>query len=109
AMDDPAIVRVGQRSRDVAQNAHRLRDRERASGAEASPKALPLDERHRVERDAARFTRAEHGNDVRLLQRCGELDLPLEPFRPDAWRELRGQQLEDDLSTETRLVGHEDA
>jgi hypothetical protein len=108
-MDDPALVRVRQRAGDVAQHAHRLRNAHRARRSQARAQALALDERHRVEWHAGRFAGAEHGDDVRLLQRRGEPDLALEPLGADALRELGREELDDDFATEARLVGQEDA
>ena len=45
---------------------------------------------------------------MRMLQPRGELDLALEPLDRHARRELRRQQLDDDLSSERELRGHED-
>ena len=54
AMDDAALVRVRQRLRDVAQDADRLGDRQRARAREPRAQRLALDERHRVVRQAVR-------------------------------------------------------
>ncbi len=105
-MHDAVLVRVGERARDVAEDAERLGDGERPP-SEPRTQALALHVRHRVVRQAVEVTRCEHGDDVRLLERRGHADLALEAAGGHGRRELRTQQLDDDLAPEAVLVGHE--
>ena len=68
AMHDAPLVRERQGARDVAQNAHRLGDRVRATRHEPRPETLAFDKRHRVVRHAVDLTRGQERNDVRLLK-----------------------------------------
>ena len=108
AMHDAALVRVGERLGDVAQDVDRGGDRH---GPVREPRAqrLPLDERHRVVRQPVDVAGGDDGDDVRLLERRGELDLALEPLGRDRRGELGGEHLHDDLSAEPVLGGDEDA
>ena len=98
-----------ERARDVAEDAQDVGDRERRLLGQPRAQRLALDERHRVVRQAVRVARREHGNDVRLLERRRRADLALEPLGADAGGELGRQDLDDDLASEPRLVGDEDA
>src|SRR4051812_36875337 len=108
-MHDAAVVRVLKRAGHVAEDAEDLGRRERRGLAEAMPKRLAFDVRHCIEGQTARVARREYGDDVRLLERGCELDLPLEPLGADAGRELGREDLHDDLPAEPELVGEEDA
>ena len=70
---------------------------------------LAVYKRHGVIRHTTGVARAQHRNDVRLLERRGELDLALEALGADPLRELGRQDLHNDLSSEARFVGHEHA
>ena len=68
AVHDAALVRVGERLRDVAQDARSTSAI--GSGPRAEPRAqrLALDERHRVVRQAVDLAGREHRHDVRMLE-----------------------------------------
>ena len=108
-MDDAAIVRVRQRLCDVPQHTHHRADRETAVLRETNAERFTLHERHRVERQSVRLSGREDGDDVRLLQRCGELYLALEPVAAESLGQLRRQHLDDDFPVEATLVGDEHA
>jgi hypothetical protein len=63
---------------------------------EALPERLALDERHHVEQEAVGLARVEQGQDVRVLQVGGELDLGQEALGPDHGCELGAQELQGD-------------
>ena len=109
AMDDATLVGVLERARDVAEDANGVGDRERRLLRKAKSKRLALHERHRVVRQAVDVTGGEHGDDVRLLERSGHPDLPLEPVGADAGGELGREHLDDDASAEAHFVSDEDA
>ena len=108
AVHDAALVRIHQRARDVAQNAHRFVLRKRPARQSAAQR-LAFDKRHRIVRRPVDLSGREHRHDVRLLQRGGELDLPLEPARAQRRRKLGREDFDDDLAAQLLLGGHEDA
>ncbi len=108
AVHDAVLVRVRERARDVAQDAHRLGDRQRPA-AQPRAQALALDERHRVVGQPVEVAGREHRDDVRLLERRGDADLALEPRRGHRRGELGREHLHDDLAAEAVLVGDEHA
>jgi hypothetical protein len=107
---DAGAVRVGERARDVARDAHRVRHRQPALAREPRAEALTLDERHRVEEHAAvELTRGEERDDVRVLEPRREADLALEPLGGERLGEVGVEHLHHHLAPERRLVGDEDA
>ena len=102
------LVRVLERERDVAEDRDRV-----ASGIgpsfDPAPQRGAIDERHRVERQPARLTGAEHWNNARILQLRGDPDLTLEPLRRHVRGKLGAQHLHDDSSPEPPFLGEEDA
>ena len=107
-MHDALGVRVRERADHVAQDAHRLRDRQLALAADPGPEGLARDERHDEVGQPVGFAGGEQGHDVRMLELGGELDLAPEPVDVHAGRELGEQHLDHDLSAERLLVGEED-
>ena len=97
AVHDTLGVRVVERAGDVAQDRHGLGERH-AVGCVAQPVAHrgALDERHDVVGHAVRDTGGEHGDDVRVLEPRGELDLASEPLGAQVGAEARGERLDDD-------------
>jgi hypothetical protein len=63
---DAALMRVGKRARDVAEDADDFGNRERSRTGQPRSERLTFDERHRVIRHAVELARGEHGNDLRL-------------------------------------------
>ena len=107
-MHHPLRVCIRERARHVAQNAHRLANRERPL---LQPRAQrePIDVRHRVVRQPRRITGAQHGNDVRLLESRGELDFPREALGAHPLHEFGSDDLDHHFAPQRHLVGHEDA
>jgi hypothetical protein len=108
AMHDAALVRVGERARDVAQDSHSLGDGYRPA-LHAVAQRVARDERHRVERHATGVARREQRDDVGLAQRCGELDLACEALAAHAGGHGVGQHLEHHGAAEGKLAREEDA
>ena len=107
AMDDASLMRVGERSGDIAKEAHALTDWQDAVAGKPVAEGSSLDERHRVVGVPRGPTGGEQRNDVRLLQRGRELDLALEAFRVDPLGQLGVQYLDDDRTPESALVSEE--
>jgi hypothetical protein len=66
----------------------------------------PVDERHEEVRQPVELPGAEHGDDVRVLQRGGDEDLAPEPVHRHAGGELRPEHLDHHPPAELPLVGH---
>ena len=107
AVHHAALVRVGQCARHVAQHADGLAHRQCAVAREPVAQRQPLDEGHGVVRQAGGIAHGDERNDIRLLERGGELDLSLEPFSTDPRRELGAEDLGDDAPAQLHVLGHE--
>ena len=105
AMNDAALVRVGECVGDFGSDAHGVRNRELVFPLEAAAQRLALDERHHVEEQPVGVPRVEQGEDVRVLQRRGEFDLLQEPVGAEHCRELGVQHLDRDLPVVLDVLG----
>ena len=74
----PVPVRVVQRLGHLAGEPDRVLDRQLDLALQPVAQALALDVRHRVPEPPCRLARVEHGQDVRVLQPGGGLDLAQE-------------------------------
>ena len=109
AMHDAVVVRIRQRTGDLAQDADRVAHRQFAMALQPDAQRLALHERHREIRQTVRLARRMQWHDVRMLQPRGEQDLALEPFQRHLRRGLRRQHLDHDRAAERDLLGHEHA
>ncbi len=109
AVHDAAGVRELERLGDVAKHADDLRDRLGSVAREVSTQRLAVHERHRVVRNAARAPGRQNRNDLRMLQLCREPDLALKPLGTELGGQLGREHFDDDLASERRLLGDEDA
>ena len=107
AVNDAVRVGVAQRVGHVAQDPHGLGHRQLAVAPEPRAERLAFDERHGVVEQVARLAGGEQRDDVRMLERRGQLDLAAEPVQAHAGREFRRQHLDHDLPAELRLLRHE--
>jgi hypothetical protein len=99
----PLPVRVGERARDVAQDAHRLGGRR---GAARHPRAerLASHERHRVEgQPSGGHPGGEQRHDVRLLQGGCEPNLAREALGAEPLGQLGSEHLHDDLAAQRHV------
>ena len=94
-------VRVRQRVRQLGGPAQHVRERLRAVAAEAVAQALALHQRHGVpqqRRAHARLggglARIDEGQDVRMLEPCGEPDLAQEPVGAETGGQLGPEDLD---------------
>ena len=109
AVDDAPCVRVAECARHVVQDPDGLAHRERRSLREAGAERLALHEGHRVVGHARGVPSREERDDVRVLQRRRQLDLPLEAFDAHARRDVGGEDLDHDLTVEADLARRKDA
>jgi hypothetical protein len=75
-------------------DAERELDRELVLAAQPVAERLALDERHGEPELAGRFAGVVDGEDVGVLQACGEADLALKPLRAERESQLRVQHFE---------------
>ena len=109
AVDEPAGVGVRERARHLAEQAHRVGDRQRAALLEPPAQRFALDERHGEVREAGDLAGREERHDVRVLEAGGEEDLLLEALGAHARGELGGEELDDDAAAEAAVAGEVDA
>ena len=108
AMDDVVAVRVVERVGHLDSDAQRLVDRHGGAVREAVTQRLPLHHRHDEIQEAARFTGVVEGQDVRMVQACGELDLPEKALAAERLREVGPQHLDRDVAAVLQVVGEVD-
>ena len=107
AVHDAAIVRVCERTGNVAQDANDVRERKLASAREPCAQRLAVDERHRVVGKPVGLAGSEQRDDVRMLQPRGHCDLSAEALDGDGVRELGRQNLHYHSAAERLLGGDE--
>ena len=99
AMHDALLVRVVERTRDLARDAQRLVDRELLVATEMVAQRLALDVGHREpELAVGGLAGIQHGEDVRMRERGGEADLAPEALGAKRGREIGVEHLERDLA-----------
>ena len=104
AVHHTPFVRVGQRARDLASNAHRLFHRQPVVPAEPLPHRVTLDVRHDVVELVVRLPRIVNGENVRMLKACGELDLAQKALCAERVRQLVVQHLDCDETLVPNVV-----
>ncbi len=107
-MHDAAGVGVGQRLGDVAQDGQDVIDGE-AVTIEPVAERFAFHERHGEPGQAVDVTGGEQRDDIGLLQRGRQQDLPLEALRIQPLHQLGVEHLDDHPAGEPHFVGHEDA
>ena len=108
-MNHALPVRIGQRTRDIAQHIECIGGGEwRAVGHERAQR-LARHVRHRIVRHPVRCTRREYRHDVRLLQPRRRRDLAREALGAHAGRQLGRQDFHHDLAAQCVLTRHEHA
>ena len=93
-VDDAVPVGVVEGAGDLGGYPDRIGDGELFLAIQPIPKALPLDERHHIEKEGIRRPRIEQRQDMRVLQVGGGLDLRQEAVGPDHRGELGAQHLD---------------
>ena len=88
-------------ARHLADDPERLLDGKHLLPREAVPQRLPLNQRHHVEQRAVGFAGVVEGEDVRVLEARGDLDLAEEAPGLQRRGEIRLQHLERDWTADT--------
>ena len=99
---------VGQGVADFADDVEGFVNRQLAVSCEPIAKRFSFDVRHDVEQQPRSLTAVEQGQDVRVLERRGGLDLDPKPVGADDGRQLRPQYLERDLAVVLEVAGEVD-
>jgi hypothetical protein len=94
AVDDAVRVGVAQGAQHLEGDPHGLVERQLALAHESLPEGFALHVGHGVPQPARGLARVVHGEDVRVLQPSGDLDLPEESLRAERGGELGAQDLE---------------
>ena len=94
AVHHAALVRVGQRAGHLAPDAHGFLHREPVVRAQPLPHRVALDVRHHIVELVVRLSRIVDGEDVRVLEARGELDLAKEALGTERMRQLVVQHLD---------------
>ena len=93
AVHHPLAVCVGERVRHLGKDPHHLIDREFAPLGQSVPEGDPLHVRHHVVEEPVGLTGVEEGEDVRVLQPRGHLDLAEEAFAAERGGEVGTEDL----------------
>jgi hypothetical protein len=93
-------VGIGKRVHYVTQVPDSLRDRQLPFAGQLGAERLALDEGHGVVQQVAGPTGSEQGDDVRMLELGGELDLTAEALDVDRSGKLGWQHLDHHLPSE---------
>ncbi len=104
AVDDAVLVRVIERARSLGRDAKGVFERELALTPEPVAQRLALDEGHREPQLSGRFAGVEHGQDVRMLEPGGEVDLTLEPLGAERGGKLWEENLEGDRTVVAKVL-----
>ena len=109
AVDDAVLVGVLQRSAASRGDPERVVHRQlRARAGAGRAATLALDEGHGEPELAGRVAGVVHGEDVRVLEAGGGLDLALEALGAERVGQLGVQHLERDRALVPQIVGQED-
>ncbi len=100
---------ICERVHHVAEDPHRLPDRELVVVREPGAQRLALNVGHDVVQQVTRGPRGEERHDVGVLELGREVDLALEAVDTYAGRQLGRQDLHDHRALEPHLFGEEDA
>ena len=99
-MHDATAMGVVERFGGLAGEPDRIRDRQATIAREPCTERLAIHERHRVIRQPVGLAGAEQRHDVRVEQRCGELNLAAKAFDATRRSHLRREHLDDDAPAE---------
>ncbi len=107
-MDQPVGVRVIQSRGDLAHDADRFVDWELLLAGKFLPQRFTPNVRHDVEQEPGGFTRVVEGQDMRVIQRRGGLDLAAESFRPEDGAQFGPKDFDRHLAAMLQIVGQVD-
>jgi hypothetical protein len=105
AMDDPLRVGGAERVGHFARDAQRIVDGKVSLALALGAERFARDIRHHVVQQTAGVSGVEQGQDVRVLQLRGGLDLAQEPLAAERGAEVRVQDLDRDLTVVPHVLG----
>jgi hypothetical protein len=103
------IVRVPERTEDIAKNLYDLLYRQLSRTSKSRSQRFAFDERHCVVRESVTDPRRKDWDYVRMLELRGELYLTAKSLDVDRGGEVGRQHFYDHLSAERSLLGDENA
>ena len=108
AVDDAVAVGVVERARDLPGDRQRLVQAELVLAVELVAERLAPDVREDVVEEAFFGARVDQGEDVRVVEPGGDLDLGQEPLDAEDRAELGAEHLERDFAVVLEIGGEED-
>ncbi len=107
-MNDTHAMREGECVQHLAQIAQRLVERPLSRALQEMPQRFPGDVGRHVVKKPVPASRRQHRKDVRVLEPRRDVHLALEALRVELARQLRREQLDDDLAIECSFGGQEE-
>ena len=107
-MHHVAGVRVLQRVRHLARDPERVADGKRAFPRQPVPQGLPLDVRHGVVDQVVDLVRIVEGQDMRVMEARGDLDLAQESRGSHVRGQFGAEHLQGDRAIVLEVVGEID-
>ena len=104
-MDHVAGVRVPEGGSDLPRDPEGILHRELLLAFQLVAERFALDVRHHVIEEPSGVTRIVQGEDVRMIQTRGDLDLPQKPVGSEPRRELRAEHLDRDRAAVLHVAG----
>ena len=104
----PVPVGVVERARHLPRDRERLLEAELVLAVELVAERLAAHERQHVVEEAAGLARVDQGEDVRVVEPRGDLDLGQEPLGAEHRAELGAEHLEGDLAIVLEVGGEVD-
>ena len=108
AVDDAALVRIGQRLGDFARDLERVLDRQLGLALDPVPQGLAFHVRHDVVEQALGLARFVHRQDVRMGEPCGDLHFAEEAIGAERRGELRPHHLHRHAAMVLEVLGEVD-
>jgi hypothetical protein len=104
-VDDPVSMRVVEGAGYLAEYPDRFADLEPSHAIHWVPERVAFHQWHGEPQDAGLVTRVVKGQDVRVREAGGQMDLAQEALATQRFRELRAKHLEGDLPNVPHIVG----
>jgi hypothetical protein len=103
-MNDPMLVGVSQRLGRITGDSERLGHGQLPLPRQSGAQGLAFDERHREPEALRGLAGVQNGQDVWVLESCGESNLAKEALRAECGSELGAQNLQGDWSIVAKIV-----
>ena len=107
AMHNPVAVRTIERSAHIGDDVQRGRHIKRPIAIKPLPQRLTANQWHHVEQKSSGDAGIKERDDVRVVEPCRNLDLPLKPFRRQCRADRRAKELDRDVSTMSNIASQQ--